>query len=89
MSGHRSQAGTSRKSPGRQRPIRIMQVLEATRDGTRRYLKGVVAALSSDELELHVVCAVRRDPTFVEDVETYRRAGHAVTILPMTRGPHL
>ncbi len=66
-----------------------MQVLEATRDGTRRHLNEVVAALASDEFKLHIVCAVRRDPTFGEDVEEYRRAGHAVTILQMTRGPHL
>jgi len=70
------------------RPIRIMQVLEATAGGTRRHLNEVLGALSGEEFELHVVCALRRDPTFGEDVERYLRSGHAVTILPMTRGPH-
>ena len=71
------------------RPIRVMQVLEATRDGTRRHLNELVAALSSSgSFELHIVCAARRDPTFRDDIEAYRRAGHVVSILPMTRGAH-
>lgn len=71
------------------KPIRVMQVLEATRDGTRRHLHELVAALSSSgDFEVHIVCAVRRDPTFHEDLEAYRRAGHRISVLPMTRGPH-
>ncbi len=70
------------------RRIRVTQVLEATAGGTRRHLKEVVAALSSDEFELHIVCAIGRDPTFREDVDAYRRSGHSVSVLPMTPGPH-
>jgi glycosyltransferase involved in cell wall biosynthesis len=67
-------------------PIRITQVLEATAGGTRRYLQEAVTALSSDEFELHIVCALNRDPSFQEDVEAYRRQGHRVSIVAMAPG---
>ncbi len=68
--------------------IRIVEVLEATEGGTRRHLLDAVDALAIGDFEVRIVCAERRDPLFREDIETLRRAGHPVHVLPMTRQLH-
>jgi glycosyltransferase involved in cell wall biosynthesis len=66
------------------RRIRIMLVLEATDGGTGRHVEEAIAALGSEEFELHVVCSTRRSPRFRDAI---RLTSHRVTVLPMVRRP--
>ena len=51
------------------RPIRVLEVLEATAGGTRRHLREVLAALRGPQFQVDVACAIRRDLSFREDVD--------------------
>ncbi len=68
-------------------PVRIVQVLEASAGGTRRHLDELIGALAGDEFDVHVVCALRRDPDFERSIAAYRSQGCRVTLLHMTPGP--
>ena len=61
-----------------------MLVLEATNGGTGRHVEEAIAALDSEEFELHVVCSTGRSPRFLDAI---RLTGHRVTVLPMVRRP--
>ncbi len=67
------------------KPRRIAQVIEATTGGTRRHLLDLVNGLDPERFEFHVICATRRDPAFLADIEALRARGITVHIVPMTR----
>lgn len=67
--------------------IRILQVLEATAGGTRRYLREVVAHLPRNEFELSIACSVDRDMAFADDIAVFRAQGIHVHVLDMARRP--
>jgi glycosyltransferase involved in cell wall biosynthesis len=71
------------------RPLRIIQVLEATSGGTRRHLRELVTRLDPDRFSFHVLCATRRDGEFRHDIALFEGMGHRVTVLPMRREPDL
>lgn len=68
--------------------IKIVEVLEATASGTRKYLNALVAALPPGEFDVRIVCSTRRDPTYAEDIDHFRAQGRRVIVLPMTRAAH-
>jgi len=68
--------------------IRVMQVLEATVGGTRRYLLDLVGKLPRDRFEQHVVVSVLRDPGFERDISMMQENGIQVSRLPMRRSIH-
>ncbi len=65
--------------------IKILLVLEATAGGTRRYITQVLSHIDLDRFEPVLFCAVRRDPAFLQDIESIRRRGIKVRIFPMRR----
>jgi glycosyltransferase involved in cell wall biosynthesis len=68
--------------------VRVLQVLEATAGGTRRHLRELVFGLSSGPFELHLACALRRDPDFLQDIELFRQRGVTVELLELRRDLH-
>jgi len=71
------------------RPLRILQVIEATAGGTRRHLRDILLAFPRTEIEFRLVCATRRDPDFLADVRDYRARGIPVHVLDMRRAPNV
>ncbi|MCP3915112.1 MAG: glycosyltransferase family 4 protein [bacterium] len=67
--------------------IRVVEVLEATVGGTRKYLRALVEALAGDEFDVRVVCSTLRDPGYAEDIEHFEQLGARVLDLPMVRAP--
>ena len=67
------------------KPIKVLEVLEATVGGTRRHLLDVVTHLDPARFQVSVVCSVRRDPSFLDDIALMRAKGIRVDIIPMRR----
>lgn len=72
---------------GQSRPIRVLQVLEATTGGTAQHLHDLVTGLRPLGIAPSVVCSVDRDPAFLPVVEQMCRADTPVHIVPMQRRP--
>ena len=69
-------------------PLRIVHVLEATDGGTGRHLSGIASALRKAGAEVHVVCAVRRNPSYLVEMSDMEAAGVQVVRLDMRRSIH-
>lgn len=69
-------------------PLRVTEIVEATAGGTRRHLADLVAGLDPRRVRLHVVCAVRRDPAFADDLARFQARGVRCTQVPMVRPIH-
>ena len=67
------------------RKIRVLQVLEATVGGTRRHLSLLVTHLDPSRFEVSVICSVRRDPSFIEDLRRMEEREVEVAVVSMTR----
>lgn len=65
--------------------IRVLQILEATIGGTRTHLKLLVSHLDKQKFDVSVICATRRSPAFLDDIELMRRMGITVYIVDMVR----
>jgi glycosyltransferase involved in cell wall biosynthesis len=65
--------------------FRLMMVLEATTGGTARHVTQVAIALRSLGIDVHLVCAIRRDVRFLRTLAFLRKAGVSVTELDMHR----
>ncbi len=65
--------------------IRILHVMEATTGGTRRHLRLIAEHVARDRFELAFACSTLRDARFLDDVESFRRAGLEVLDVPMQR----
>lgn len=66
-------------------PLRVLQVLEATEGGTRRHLLDLCRHLDARRFTVSLACSARRDPAFLDDVQSLRRRGIAVHLVPMCR----
>ena len=69
----------------RERPLKVLLVMEATYGGTGRYLRQVTLGLLGRGVEVEVVCSARRFPAFAEVMEEMRAAGAGVTEIDMRR----
>ena len=74
----------------RDRPIRVLQIMEATIGGTKRHLFDLVTGLDQAEFSVDVACPTvrseaRGDISFVEDLQG---AGASVRLVPMVRAIH-
>ena len=65
--------------------LAVLHILEATTGGTRRHLVDLTTALDKQAFDVSVVCATRRDPAFLPDIDRMRAAGVSVTVIPMIR----
>jgi glycosyltransferase involved in cell wall biosynthesis len=73
-------------NPGLSRPLRVLQILEATTGGTRRHLAYLLQNLAdSREFSLSLIYSPLRDPHFSRDLELYRRLGVTLYEVPMRR----
>jgi glycosyltransferase involved in cell wall biosynthesis len=66
-------------------PLRVVQILEATQGGTGRHLEEITLGLLARGVEVHVVCAARRDPAYREVLGRLRGRGAEVTELELHR----
>ncbi len=67
------------------RPLKVLQVLEATEGGTRRHLFDLVTHLDPARFSVSVACSMGRDPAFLKDIRQFEARGIAVHTLPMRR----
>lgn len=65
--------------------VPIVHVLEATIGGTRTHLRQLLLGLPSSEFRQVLVCSLRRNPAFWEDVRLFRKRGVEVHVLPLVR----
>lgn len=66
-------------------PVRLCHVLEATTGGTRRHVVDLATHLDPERFEVSVLCSMRRDPGFRNDVERMRSHGVVVEEVDMRR----
>lgn len=69
--------------------ISLMHVLEATVGGTKRHLLDLCLNLPAERFRQYVVCSVRREERFRQDLQKFQEAGIDVFLLPMRREIHL
>jgi len=67
------------------RPVRVLHVLEATGGGTRRWLENVVRGMSKERVIHACICALRREPSFLDSVAEFENMGVKVWIVDMRR----
>jgi glycosyltransferase involved in cell wall biosynthesis len=68
-------------------PLLVLHVVEAVIAGTRRNVYSLATGLDQSRFRAHVACPLRREGDWGEDgfVEDLRRAGCAITPLPLRR----
>jgi glycosyltransferase involved in cell wall biosynthesis len=67
------------------KPVKVLEVLEATVGGTRRHLVDIVAHLDPARIQVSAACSTRRDPAFLDDLARMTAKGIQVHIIPMRR----
>lgn len=67
------------------KPLKVLEVLEATAGGARRHLLDLVLNLPAGRFEVSVACSTQRDPRFLDDIELLEARGIRVHELPMQR----
>ena len=67
----------------RPRPIRILQILEATEGGTARHLIDLLTHLPRDRFVVDANCSPSRDPSFPARLESLRRPASRIDWVPM------
>jgi len=67
------------------KPVRVLHVLEATEGGTRRWIENVVFGLDPERVRCSCICSLRRDPSFGETLDGFRRLGLDVWTVDMKR----
>jgi glycosyltransferase involved in cell wall biosynthesis len=72
-------------APLSRKPVKVLEVLEATVGGTRRHLVDIVTNLNPARCKVSVACSTRRDPSFVNDIAFLTAKGIQVTVIPMQR----
>lgn len=66
-------------------PLRVLQILEATTGGTRRYLYYLLRHLDPGRFKLSLIYSPLRDSHFAQDLVHYRRLGVTLHEVPMRR----
>jgi glycosyltransferase involved in cell wall biosynthesis len=67
------------------RPIRVLEILEATTGGTRRHLYYLLTHLDTGRFSVSLVYSDLRDPHFAKDLETFAARGIELIEVPMRR----
>ncbi|MEM7306905.1 MAG: glycosyltransferase [Planctomycetota bacterium] len=65
--------------------MRVLHVMEATIGGTRRHITEVARGQNAAGLDVHLVVAAERQPSFLDDLKEMQAEGVGVKLLPMVR----
>lgn len=80
-----SELATGPAGAPRSRPLRVLQILEATTGGTRRHLYYLLRGLDPARFEVSLIYANQRDPHFAGDLRQFAAWGVRLYEVPMRR----